>query len=333
MPRPLSEQVVVITGASSGIGRETALQFGKAGASVVLAARNEIALQTIAREIHAAGGKAHVIVTDVADWEQVNRLAQETITMFGQIDTWINNAGVAVYALVDNTTIEEINRLIQVNLLGEIYGVKAVLPHMKRQGYGTIINNASALGQRAVPYQAAYSASKHGVKGFTESLRVELKRDYKAIHVVLVLPSSVNTPLFNHALSKLGVKPQPISRIYEPEIAARAIVNAALHPQRDLYIGGAGWFFTILQHLAPGLIDRYMLMGNRMFKQQQSRDPDNGRTNLFTPFNEPGRVHGDFGEKARSISVFTRFFERIPRRAFVPVAAAVTGLLMYVTRR
>jgi short-subunit dehydrogenase len=234
---------------------------------------------------------------------------------------------------LDNTTLEEIDRLMQVNLMGELYGVKAVLPHMKRQGYGTIINNASIVAQRALPYLAVYSASKHGVKGFTEALRVELKRDYEDIHVVLVLPSSVNTPLFNHALSKLGVKPRPISRTYEPEIAARAIVNAAVHPQRDLYIGGAGWLFTILQHLSPGLLDRYMLMGERMFKQQQSDQPDNGRTNLFEPFSGPGRVRGDFGKKASSLSVFTRFFERMPGRVLVPVVAAAMGLVMYLTRR
>ena len=177
MLRPLAQQVVVITGASSGIGRATAVRFGAAGASVVLAARNEVALQEAAREVEHAGGIALVMPTDVAKWEQVERLATRAVDRFGRVDTWVNNASVSEYATVEQMTIEEIERIIQVNLLGMIYGVKAALPHLKRQRQGTIVNVSSVVGERAVPLQSVYVATKHGIKGFTESLRLELEHE------------------------------------------------------------------------------------------------------------------------------------------------------------
>src|SRR6478735_4993432 len=202
MPIPLSDQVVVITGASSGIGRETALEFGRRGASVVIAARNEPALTEVAREIERHGGNALPAPTDVSDWTQVERLAGTAVARFGRIDTWVNNAAISAYATVEEMEIEEIERIMRVNLLGQIYGMKAALPHLKRQHAGTIINVASALAERSVPLQATYCATKHGIKGFTEALRLELKNEQSGIAVVLVLPSSINTPLFEHARSK-----------------------------------------------------------------------------------------------------------------------------------
>ncbi len=157
--KSIGEQVVVITGASSGIGRETAVRFGQQGASVVLAARNEAALEEAAKEVGRLGDKARVVVTDVAEWGQVNRLAQEAVERFGRIDTWVNNASTGGYGTVEEMSIEEIERIIRVNLMGEIYGMKAALPHLRRQGQGTIINVASVLGERSVPLQAAYCAA------------------------------------------------------------------------------------------------------------------------------------------------------------------------------
>ena len=154
--KPISEQVVVITGASSGIGRETAVQFGQHGASVVLAARNEAALHDVAKDIERLGGQALVVKTDVAEWKQVEQLAQATVDRFGRIDTWVNNAAASIYATVEEMTIEELERSIQVILMSQIYGMKAVLPHMKRQRYGMIINNASVFAKRSVPLQASY---------------------------------------------------------------------------------------------------------------------------------------------------------------------------------
>jgi NAD(P)-dependent dehydrogenase (short-subunit alcohol dehydrogenase family) len=199
MPRALNEQVVLITGASSGIGRVAALKFAKRGASLVLAARGRPGLETAAEEAGRLGARCLVVPTDVSRAGEVQKLAQAAMSEFGRIDTWINNAAVSEYASIVNTEPEEFERIIDVNLLGQIYGSREALMQMQRQGGGTIINVASALALRSVPLQAAYCAAKHGVKGFTEAMRVEAKRMNAAIDVCLVMPSSMNTPLFSHA--------------------------------------------------------------------------------------------------------------------------------------
>src|SRR4051794_15218296 len=204
MARPLRQQTVVLTGASSGIGKVTAVELGRRGANVVLAARNEEALRDAARAVEAAGGRAEVVPTDVADREQVDRLAARAVARFGRIDTWGNDAAVSLYAAVEDATAEEIEQVLRVNLLGAIYGMKAALPVMKRQGEGTIVNVASVLGRMSVPLQSAYCASKHGLIGFADSLRVELAREGSRVEVVTVLPTSMDTPFFDHARARLG---------------------------------------------------------------------------------------------------------------------------------
>lgn len=312
--RPISEQVVVITGASSGIGRETALQFAGKGASVVLAARNEQGLNEVKQEVERLGGKAHVVVTDTAEWEQVSKLATEAEAEFGRIDTWVNNASVSQYATVEEMEVEEIDRVIRVNLMGQVHGVKAVLPIMKRQGKGTIINVASVLAERSVPLQSAYCAAKHGIKGFTEALRLELEHEKSGINVTLILPSSINTPLFNHARSKLGVTPMPIPPIYEPRVVAESILFAAEYPRRDIVVGGAGKAMIFLERLSPTLADKFMLRKGQMWKKQKTDRPDNGQDNLDEPIIEPGSVEGDFGQKSKSVSLYTRHLEQYPNR-------------------
>ena len=240
MRRPLREQVLVITGASSGIGRATAVEAGRRGAAVVLAARNVRGLHEAAAEVERAGGVAHAVATDVAEYAQVERLANETVERFGRIDTRVNNAAVGLYATVEQASPDELVRVVQVNLMGSIYGIKAVLPHLRRQGGGTIVTVGSALGERAVPLQAPYVAAKHGLKGFTESLRMELEREGANVNVTLIEPSSINTPFFRHARSKLGVKPRPMPPVYQPEVVAEAILAAAEHPRRDVVVGEAG---------------------------------------------------------------------------------------------
>jgi short-subunit dehydrogenase len=327
MPRPIRDQIVVITGASSGIGRETALMFGERGATVVLAARNETALASVAKEVERIGGRASAVVTDVARWEQVARLARQAAERFGRIDTWVNNAGVSAYATVEELTVAEIERVIQVNLLGEIYGMKAALPYLKRQGHGTIINVASALAERAVPLQAAYCASKHGIKGFTEALRLELAREQSGITVTLIEPSSINTPLFTHARSKMGVAPMPIPPIYEPRVVAEAILFAAEHSRRTIVAGGAGKLITVMQRISPVLLDRYMLQGDRMVKAQKTDRPDDGRDNLDAPMPGNGRTTGDFGEQAKAVSPYTRSLEQYPNRVRALLGAGLVGLV------
>jgi short-subunit dehydrogenase len=332
MPRPLQEQVAVITGASSGIGREAALRFGRSGASVVLAARNELALQQVAAEIQAAGGQARVVITDVSDAEAMNRLASEAVNAFGRVDTWVNNAGTAIYATVEQSTVEEMRRVIEVDLLGTIYGVKAILPYMRQQGYGTIINIGSVESVRALPFHAAYAAAKHGVKGFTEALRLELQRKAPNIQVTLILPAGINTPFFNHARSKLGVKPMPMPPAYKPELAADAILQAAQNPQRDIYVGGASWMFSFLERVSPALMDHILMLGDMSFRLQKTNEPDDGQDNLFSPVVEAGRVEGDFANLTKP-SMYTWLMEFSPAKLLLVPAAVAAVLVLFGMRR
>ncbi|CCF82972.1 SDR family oxidoreductase [Nitrolancea hollandica] len=332
MPRSLRDQVIVITGASSGIGRETAIEFGLHGSSIVLAARNPDALNEVAKEIQRLGGTPFVVVTDVAEWDQVNRLAQQAVERFGRIDTWINNAAVMEHATVEQTTLEEAERIIRVNLLGQIAGTKAVLPQFIKQGYGTIINVTSVLGVRSVPLLSIYCATKHGIKGFTESLRMELQRDHPGINVTLVLPASINTPLFAHSRSKLGVMPQPIPPVYEPGAVARAILHAAEHPQRDIFVGSIGPITNVLEALVPSLIDWYMVSSGRFFRKQMSGQPDDGKDNLFHPEAGTGATTGRFGRESMSMSVYTRYLGLHPVRGKILSGVAALGLLAIARR-
>lgn len=332
MPRPLHQQTIVITGASSGIGRETAVEAGARGANVVLAARGEPALHEVAREIEAAGGRALVVPTDVGDRAQVERLAGAAVEHFGRIDTWVNDASVSVYATVEETTPEEFERVVQVNLMGTVYGCKAALPYMKQQGGGTLINVSSTLAERAVPLMVSYCAAKHAVKGFTEGLRMELAREGNDIHVVQILPSSINTPFFDHARSKLGVKPQPIPPVYEPRVVAEAILFAAEHPRRDIYAGGFGRLLSVMGKISGPLTDRYMLLGGQMFKQQKSDQPDDGRDSLFAP-QGPNAVRGNYAGMTMPVSPYTRYLELHPNRKRIVAAALLAGAAALLARR
>ena len=332
MAKPLGQQVVVITGTSQGIGRETALQMATRGASLVLAARNEEALTELAAQVERVGGQAETVVTDVADHEQVERLAQRAIERFGRIDTWVNNAAVSIYATVEQMEPEEMERLIRVNLLGQMYGSRAAIPHMRRQGGGTIVNVGSALSERAIPLQAAYVASKHGIQGFSEALRLELAHEETGIEVVLVLPSSMNTPLFNFARSKMGVQPMPVPPVYEPGVVAEAICHAAEHGGREIVVGGWGKLLTVGQWLSPSLLDRYMLQGARAWKQQKTTRPDDARDNLFEASTGAGSTTGEFGEGSKSTSLYTTYLELHPERKRVAMAALLVGFLALVRR-
>lgn len=322
MPRTLSEQVVVVTGASSGIGRETALQLAQRGAKLVVAARNTEALESLAKEVERVGGTATSVQTDVSQWEQVRTLAQRALDEHGRIDAWINCAAVAVYGTVADLDVAEIDRVLDVILRGEIYGMKAALEVMKPAGTGTIINVASALGVRAVPLQSAYVAAKFGVRGFAQSLRMELKHEKFPIAVCTVLPSSVNTPLFTHARSRMDVKPQPVPPIYEPSVVARALITLAQQPQDEVVVGGGGKMLALVERLAPRLADDLLLRAGKTWSKQRTQQPDDGVDNLYETSRGPGEVSGEFGAKAKSTSVYTEKLELHPHRIRYALAAA-----------
>lgn len=332
--RPISEQVVVITGASSGIGRASALAFGARGASVVLAARNREALEHVAAEIEASGGKAHVVVTDVSVWAQVERLAEEAVERFGRIDTWLNNAAVNEHASVVDMTIEELDRIIQVNLMGQIYGVKAALEPMRRQRSGTIINMGSAASNRAVPLHSAYVASKHGIAGFTDSIRLDLQHEKMPITVTLIQPGFLDTPFFHNARAKLGGhQSRPIPPIYAPEVVAETVLFAATHPRRNLVVGGQAAVAIFLDKLSPGLVDKLMLARGAGFKLQTESKPDDRYDNLFEPSRGIGAVRGTWGSEAIESSFYTRHIECYPNRKRMLWAALGIGLVALARRR
>jgi NAD(P)-dependent dehydrogenase (short-subunit alcohol dehydrogenase family) len=327
MPRALSQHVVVLTGASSGLGRETALQLAQHGATVVAAARNEEALDTLRAEVERLGGTITTVPTDVSQWEQVQALAQRAVQEYGRIDTWVNGAAVSLYGTVSDVDVSEIDRVLDVILRGQIYGMKAALELMRPAGTGTIINVASALAVRSVPLQSAYCAAKHGVRGFSQSLRMELEHEQLPIAVCTVLPSSINTPLFTHARSRMGVKPKPVPPIYEPAVAAQAILAVARRPQAEVVVGGGGKMLTLVERFAPRLADSLLLGPGQAWSKQRTAEPDDGVDNLFQGSTGPGAVTGDFGATAKSSSIYTEVFELHPDR--IRYAVAAVALLAY----
>lgn len=331
--KSLQNAVVTITGASSGIGHATALAFARRGCRLVLAARGQAALSRVAGEVVAAGGEALPVVTDVSRWEDVERLAAQAVAAFGRIDVWINNASVAVWSAAESMEPEEIRRVVEVDLVGTMYGSRAAVPHLRATG-GTLINVASALADRTVPLLSTYSAAKAGVSAFSESLRMELKMSGAGVDVVVIRPSAVDTPFYSWGRSHMGVRPHPLAVIYPPEAVARAIVSAAEHPQRDIYVGLLGKMLSLAQRLSPIAVDWYMLLGRRELNQQISDVPDAGQSNLFrSP--EESRIHGDWVDEERRGSPYTAAVEQHPnvRRGLIAIAVAGVAFLLWDRRR
>jgi len=326
------QPVVVITGASSGIGRETARLFAARGAAVVLAARGEPALHATAEEVTQAGGTALVVPTDVAAWPQVQHLAQAARERFGRVDVWVNNAAVSGYGELNTLPIKAIDRILDVDLRGQVYGVKAVLPILREQGHGTIIGVSSGVGVRSVPLMIPYCIAKSGVNALYEGLRLEERHAKSGVRVNTILPASIDTPFYDSAASWMGVRPAPIPPVYQPRAVAEAIVFAADHPRRDIYIGAAAQL-AMLQRLSPALTDRLLTVGGQVFARQRRSEPDRGQSNLTEPTAGVGAVDGGVVRFALPHSRWTRLVGFHPGLARSTAIASACVLGWRLTRR
>jgi NAD(P)-dependent dehydrogenase (short-subunit alcohol dehydrogenase family) len=325
--KPVGEQVAAVVGASSGIGRETALRFAKRDAKVVLAARSEAGLRSLEEEIRGLGGQATSVVADVSEFEQVETVARVAVEEYGRLDTWVHLAAVGLFASFDRTRPEEFRRVVDVDLMGQVYGAMAALPRIKGEGRGALVHVSSVVGKRSVPLQSAYCASKHGVDGFLESLRVELMHEgWKNIGVTNVMPAAINTPFFTKARTKLGVKPKGFPPVYQPGVVADAILHSAEEAPREMVAGGAGKGMLLGQRLSPRLMDALMVrggFGSQMTDQPKSAaDPDG----LFAPMEGQDRAEGEFGEQALHRSYLTWLDTRPALKWSIGVAGLAMAL-------
>ncbi|MFO1434602.1 MAG: SDR family oxidoreductase [Candidatus Competibacteraceae bacterium] len=295
-------EIVVVTGASAGVGRATAQEFGRQGAKVALLARGRDGLEGARREIEAAGGQAMVIPTDVADPDQVEAAAAQVEREWGPIDIWVNDAMVTIFAPIKALGPAEFKRSTEVTYLGTVYGTMAALKRMLPRNRGTIVQVGSALSYRAIPLQAPYCGAKFAIRGFTDSLRSELLHDRSRVHVTMVQLSAFNTPQFDWSRSYLPNKLQPVPPIFQPEVAARAIVWAAHHRRREVWVGWPAVKAILGNKLLPWLGDR--VLAHEGYRGQQTDQPADldRRDNLFEPLPGDFGAHGRFDARARSFS-------------------------------
>ena len=323
--KPLAEQVIVVTGASSGIGLATARMAAERGARVVLVARDGEALARIRAEIEAAGGRALDVVADVGRRAEVQAVADRTIAEFGGFDTWVNVAGLTIYGYVWEVSDEDAARLLQTNLWGTMYGSLVAVEHLRRGG-GALINIGSVASDLAFPLQGIYCASKHAVKGFTDALRMELLQVGAPVSVTLVKPTSIDTPLPQRARNYTDREPKLPPPVYPPEEVARAILHAAVHPQRDNFVGGGGKILTGLKEFAPGAYD--LLAPAVTSLQRRDEAPRNPEGALHRPTGD-GQAHGSHPGYVMRTSAYTRAtLHPFATAGMVAAGVAMTAALM-----
>ena len=304
--KKLADQVVVITGATSGIGLSTARMAARRGARLVVSARNGEALEELAEEIHQGGGEVECVVADVGHEEEVHGIAQAAVERFGGFDTWVNNAGISIFGRLLEVSTEDHRRLFETNFWGVVYGsLEAARRLSTRNGYaGAIINVGSTLSDRAIPIQGMYSTSKHAVKGFTDALRMELEKDRLPISLTLIKPSSINTPFTWHAKNYMDEEPSLPPPVYAPEVAAQAILHCAETPQRDVFVGSGGKFISALGYYAPRLAD--LVMEATFFRQQKAGRPKEHHDDALHGPTLPLQERGDYEGHVAESSVYTR---------------------------
>ena len=323
--KPLDEQVIVITGASSGIGLATARMAADKGARLVLAARNDVALQDLVDEIRDKGGQATHVAVDVASEEDVRRIAEEAVAAFGGFDTWVNNAGVSVYGRTHEAPIDDLRRMFETNFWGVVYGSRIASQHLRENG-GAIINIGSELSDVAAPLQGMYSASKHAVKGWTDAMRMELQDEDAPIAVTLIKPAAIDTPYADHAGNEMADHPQHVPPVYSPDAVAEAILHAATTPTRDLFVGSAGMVVSTLNKIMPGVMDS--IVRRVLIPGTHSGDPKHSRDALYQA--------GDGGQERGHYPGLVRpsFYTKAKMNPMVTGAAALgAGVVALAVRR
>lgn len=326
----LRKKIVVITGASSGFGRGAALKFAERGANLVLAARRKNLLQGVADECKRRGSKAVVVETDVSDRQEVEVLAKRAASEFGRIDIWVNNAGVGAIGPFIDVPIEDHEQVIATNLLGTLYGSHEAMKHFLNQGHGTLINIGSYLSKGSSPYHASYTASKHGIRGLDTSIRQELEaKDLDdRIHVCTIMPTSMDTPFFQHAAQHTGHRVRPIEPVYDPKLVIDAIIRVAMDPEDEVMVGRSAKFGSIVGKIAPRLLERKMASKtHKNIYSKASREwPNEGA--LFEPSEEGEGVRGGWLDEEGNVQEPTKKSSVWGTVGAIAGAAAIAGLAL-----
>jgi short-subunit dehydrogenase len=335
--KKLDQQVIVITGGTSGIGLVTARLAARKGARLVIAARNEQALRELQDELTASGTEAVCVLADVANEHEVERIAATAIEQYGGFDTWINNAGVSVYGKIEDVPVEDHRRLFETNFWGLVYGSLAAAKHLKGKvggSGGSIINIGSVLSDRAIPLQGMYSASKHAVKGFTDALRMEIEEERAPISVTLIKPSAIDTPYTKHAKNYMETEPKNPAPVYAPDVVARAILYCCEHPQRDVTVGGGGRMLSTMGNIAPRLTDKVMegmfFSGQKRKGEPNQHDGDSLHGPSGSDLEERGEYEGHVSES--SVYTAMRLHPLMASVAVLGAAVAIAALVFSATR-
>lgn len=332
--KKIEDQVIVITGATSGIGLATARMAARKSAKLVLASRNEEVLRRLCNEIRINGGQAVYQVADVSQPDEVARIADKAIEAFGGFDTWVNNAGVTMFGELMEVDLRDQRRLMEINFWGVVHGTLEAIRHMKNKG-GSIINLGSVLSERALPLQGVYSASKHAVKAFTDTVRMELEKEDAKIAVTLLLPTSIATPLPEHARNYMEEAPKLVAPFYDPRVVAKAIITCSEKKVRDVIVGGAGGpFLFFFARLMPRVGDLFLRRRAYRLQRRKGVPPRNPEGNLYRPSKAEGFEHGSQTERIAQSSIYTtaRLYPGLSLLAAIG-AAGVAGTLGYMYSR